>query len=590
MDKAGTRTGRSGATAVSPLAAFAVIAVLSVGPTTSSLADVRFTGLERDLERNARALVKLASASCDTARWRVERLYDDADEQLKDALEALGYYAYTLNKSIDFPDGECWTAVFAVDAGEPVRIRDVSIEIAGDAEDDARLVEDVRSRAPAPGSIVNHGVYERYKKSLVTQLGANGYLAAELTESRVTVDASLEWADVVFRLDSGPRHSFGDVVFTEGILDADLLQRYVPFEPGDPYDVAALSSMHESLRGSGYFDGVSIRAEPGADGEARVRVVVTLRPSKRRQYTLGAGYATDTGVQGRAGYTDRRRNSAGHQFNATLFASQVDSEVTGAYRWPTGESVGGWVDVYTGFRARRTDTSRSDKSTLGLRLSRNRGQDWLETPYVDLSYEDFDVGELRETSKLLMPGVKWESTVGRSLSRLEAGHRISIDLRGAHTSLLSDTSFAQLTLSTKWIRSLGASTRLLARADLGATARSKFDELPATVRFFTGGDTSVRGYDFETIGPVDENGDVIGGSHLATASLELDRSIRTNWAIAAFVDSGSAFDDSDIDFKTGIGLGLRWYSPFGPVRLDVAHPLDDDSTDVRFHLTLGPDL
>lgn len=587
MDKAGTRSGRLGVTTVS--ACFA-IAVLSSCLALPALAGVQFTGLDRALERNARALVKLASASCDTARWRIERLYDNADTQLRDALEALGYYAYTLDKSIVFADGECWTALFDVAVGEPVRIRRVSVDIGGDARDDARLRQDIVARAPAQESILNHGVYERYKKSLVTQLAGSGYLAAELSESRVTVDPSLTWADIVFRLSSGPRHSFGDVVFSEGILDAGLLKRYVPFEPGDPYDVAALSRMQESLRGSGYFDGVSIQAEPSADGEATVPVVVTLRPSKRRQYTLGAGYATDTGVQGRAGYTDRRRNSAGHQFNATLFASQVDSEASGAYRWPSGESTGGWVDVYAGFRARRTDTSRSDKSTLGLRLSRNRGRGWLETPYVDLSYEDFDVGELRETSKLLIPGIKWESTVGRSLRRLEAGHRISIDLRGAHTSLLSDTSFAQFTLSAKWIRSFGASTRLLARADLGATARREFDELPATVRFFTGGDTSVRGYDFETIGPVDDNGDVTGGSHLVTAGLELDRSIRGNWAIAAFVDSGSAFDDADIEFKTGVGLGLRWYSPFGPVRLDLAHPLDDDDTDVRVHLTLGPDL
>ena len=125
---------------------------------------------------------------------------------------------------------------------------------------------------------------------------------------------------------------------------------------------------------------------------------------------------------------------------------------------------------------------------------------------------------------------------------------------------------------------------------LGATMMRSLDELPATVRYFTGGDTSVRGYGFETIGPVDVNDNVIGGSKLAVLSVEADWLVRPNWAVAAFIDSGSAFDDTNADFKTGVGLGVHWYSPLGPIRVDIAHPLDDPSRDLRLHITLGPDL
>ena len=100
----------------------------------------------------------------------------------------------------------------------------------------------------------------------------------------------------------------------------------------------------------------------------------------------------------------------------------------------------------------------------------------------------------------------------------------------------------------------------------------------------------MRGYDYESLGPVDENGDVIGGSYLLDGSVEIDRLLGEKWTIAAFVDSGSAFNDSEIEFSTGAGIGIRWYSPLGPLRLDVAHPFDDPDNDYRIHISLGPDL
>jgi translocation and assembly module TamA len=130
----------------------------------------------------------------------------------------------------------------------------------------------------------------------------------------------------------------------------------------------------------------------------------------------------------------------------------------------------------------------------------------------------------------------------------------------------------------------------LARARVGTTLKDELALLPASVRFFAGGDRSVRGYGFENLGPLDANGDVIGGSHLLETSIEIERLVRDQWAVAAFVDRGSAFSGSDPDFSTGVGLGLRWFSPVGPVRLDLAHPLDDADRNLRIHISLGLDL
>jgi translocation and assembly module TamA len=569
---------------------FASVAGLSLFVAANAPAAVTFTGLPDALEKNARALMPLASVPCDAARFRVEKLFRDSDAELRDALEALGYYRFESRKKLSFDDSGCWSARFSVELGEPVTLRNVRVTISGDAKDDGWISQQSWLNRPTTGSVLNHGEYERYKKWLVAAAQSHGYFEAALSTSVVTVDEALRHADIELEIESGPRYRFGQIEYSGSVLRPELLAGYAVFRAGDPYDATAISELHEALNGSGYFGSVSIQAEPSDDGSREVPVLVRLEPGLRQVYTVGAGFATDTGVQGRLGYTNRRLNDKGHQFDSRLFVSSVDSQISGTYRWPRDNPEDEWVDLFGGYQHKRTDTSRSDKVTFGVRVSRNRTPTWLETPYLNFTGEDYRVGEQLDKSRLVIAGINWESTIGREISRIRSGRRMSLDIRGSLDSIGSDTTFLQLTGSTKWAIPLGESTRVLARADLGFTAKQDFEELPASVRYFAGGDNSVRGYGFETLGPTNEDGDVIGGSYLATFSIELDRLVSKKWSVAAFIDTGNAFDNFDVDFKTGIGLGLRWYSPLGPIRLDVAHPLDDPTRDYRVHITLGPDL
>ena len=552
-------------------------------------AAVDFVGLDDALERNARALVRLASAPCDRPRWRVERLYRMADRELQGALEALGYYTYTLQKDLSFDDPDCWAATFTIELGEPVLVTDVRLSIKGAASDDRAFMEDIEARMPAVGSVLHHGRYEAFKRTILTRLDNRGYLSAEIMTSTVVVDEALTSAVIDIEVESGRRYRFGGLSYTKDILDSDLLASYWTFVPGEYYSAEAISRLHENLRGSGFFDSVSIRTEP--DHEALiVPVDVILRPAIRHRFSAGVGYSTDTGLHGTLGYASPRLNATGHRVDSELFLSTVDSKLTASYRWPRAGSQLSWMEAFAGYQQLRTDTSESDKTTVGLRLIRNRTERWLETPYIALSREDFEVADKRDRATLLIPGITWEATEGRALSRIDNGWQLSLGLRAAYDGLISDATFGQATVSGKYVRSLGEATRLLLRSDLGFTVGEDARDLPATVRFFAGGDNSVRGYDYETIGTRNDAGKVIGGGNLATFSVEFDWLVRGDWGVAAFIDTGSAFDASDFDFKTGIGLGVRWFSPFGPLRLDLAHPLDDDVTDVRMHLTLGPDL
>ena len=565
------------------------IALAAAGAPVNAFAAVEFVGLDEALERNARAMVRLASTTCDRPGWRIERLYRNADKELRGALEALGYYAYTLEKELSFDDPECWEATFTVQLGSPVVLSEVRLSMLGEVNNYPGIVEDISGLKPERGVVLNHGTYEAFKRSILTQLTNRGFLASELTRNTVVVDESLSSAVIDIEVESGSRYRFGELSYTEGILDDDILNSYSTFRPGEHFDADAIARLHEQLRGSGFFASVSIRADP-VDDSLDVPVIVTLQPARRHLFSAGVGYSTDTGLHGKLGYVNRRLNPAGHRLEAELFASTVESELTGIYRWPHIGSRLSWFEAYSGYQRRRTDTSESDKTTVGFRWVRNRSERWLETPYIDLTYEDFEVAGERDQSTLLMPGITWEATEGRALRRIDTGWKVSVDLRGSYEQLVSDATFGQVTSSAKYVHSLGRSSRLIVRGELGTTFGADVRDLPATVRFFTGGDTSVRGYDYESIGPLNDDGEVIGGSNLTTFSIEIDRLVRGDWALAVFADTGSAFNDSDTDFKTGVGIGVRWFSPFGPIRLDIAHPLDDEETDVRFHITLGPDL
>jgi len=124
----------------------------------------------------------------------------------------------------------------------------------------------------------------------------------------------------------------------------------------------------------------------------------------------------------------------------------------------------------------------------------------------------------------------------------------------------------------------------------GVTAKSEFDDLPPSVRFFAGGDQSIRGYGYQTLGPKDDQGNVVGGSNLLVASVEYERHVRGNWYGAVFVDAGNAFDALNVNAAVGVGFGVRWQSPVGPLRIYLAHPMNQSDRTIRVHVVLGSDL
>jgi translocation and assembly module TamA len=330
-------------------------------------------------------------------------------------------------------------------------------------------------------------------------------------------------------------------------------------------------------------------ADPANASGLSVPVAINTTEAKKRLYSGGVGYATDIGPRLRLNYRNRRVNRRGHTLEGQLQLSTAQSLIGTEYRIPFGDDRRDTLSLRFGITQEDIATSNTDAYEFELRQTRAMDNGWLRSLFVDARREFFRIADQDSSSTLVIPGINWWRITEKADPRPRSGYRMSIELRGTSTVLASDTSFVQAQAQAKHIRSFGERTRLLSRLSLGATWRDELRELPPSVRFFVGGDGSVRGYQYQSLGPRDENGVVVGGSNLLTGSLELDYRLSNAWAVAAFVDSGSAFNATDVDFSTGAGVGLRWLTAIGPVRIDLATPFDLDRK-LRLHLSIGADL
>lgn len=565
----------------------AVLALVSL-PANGT---VEFQGLSRATEKIVRATVALADEPCTAPDARARRLYRRADAQIRQALEVYGYYAPTIDKTLE-SEGDCWQARFQIERGPRVHLRTVSIGVSGAGRADSRLTALLKRTDLAAGDGLNQRAYDEFKTMLATMAQRRGYFDGRFAASRIDVYPGQLAADITIDYASGERYRFGPVTLDQSVVDPELALRYVEFEPGEPYDADKLNDLYTDLLASGYFQNVELRTTPRPAPDLDVPLTIVLTAAPPRTWTAGVGYATDTGAKLRLGFLHQRLNRKGHQLEFNSSVSEVLGEATLSYRLPQGRPRDEWLSVDTGYKYENTEDSRSTEFRLGLKQVKRLRGNWRETRFVDYLLESFTVAGEPGNSSLVLPGISWANQPLLLPSRPRRAHRLAFTVRGTDEILGSDTAFLQLETAGKMILPLWSTARLLLRAEAGWTMKQDFKDLPFSVRYFAGGDYSVRGYDYKTLGPTDAEGKVVGGTDKLVGSIEFDQRVFDNWSVAAFVDVGNAFDNfTNPSLKTGVGAGIRWYSPLGPIRFDVGVPLDNAAPDsFRIHITLGPDL
>ncbi|HEX4299291.1 MAG TPA: autotransporter assembly complex family protein [Gammaproteobacteria bacterium] len=528
--------------------------------------------------------------SPDLSQSLVERLNARAPDEIQRALQPFGYYDSKVDAALT-SEGDSWVARYVITLPPPVRIRHIDILLSGEGDQDPAYDDFIAKLPYASGTQLEQKAYEDSKRNLLLLASQRGYIDARFIETRLAVNPQEHWADITLRFSTGPRYYFGQVSFVQDFMDPAFLARYVKFKPGDPFDNEALLKLQYALNDSGYFNAVNVESQRRPDAEHRIPIRVTLSKRPPNAYTFGLGYGTDTGPRATLGWTDRRVNDEGHSFSAQTQISHVMETVLLSYTVPLSDPASDRL-IYSLGNLRQTQLGSFTSYTTMLGASRavTLGQ-WNDSQYLQLEHDRSDLQNVSTNSTLLMPGL--------ALSRLESddlvlptrGYRVSADLHGASNAFFSDTTFLQFHLAAKLILPLGDDTRLLLRGEAGATAVKSFTELPATQRFFAGGDQSVRGFEYNSLGVRDAQGENLGGKDLTVGSIEVDHFFGKIFGIDAFIDAGDANNSFTSSLEKGIGAGLRWRTPVGMIRLDVAHPVKRPDLDrVRVHISLGPDL
>lgn len=560
-------------------------------PGHASQVVVNVEGDYSALEDNAAIFIgDVEGRSADNLR----RYVSTAKEQVQEALRALGYYSPVIEWEVAEREGEDGLAqlTLTVIPGEPVRIASREVVIEGPAAEDDGFQAAIPS-SPSKGDVLNHGEYTTLRQSIQNRARVLGYFDGEFVSRTLKVDPDKRTAAISIRFRSGERYRLGDVDFPEGHgFETSLLDKFVTFEPGQPYHADEIARLSQDLSNSGYFSGVDIDASPGSARDRVIPVTVNLTTRPPRSVAGGVGFSTDVGPRLRGNWREHWINPMGHRRGVETELSGPRQNLSTWYELPLDPPMTDSIRLGAGYQREDIEDVESERLTLGQQWQHQLDSGWMQVASLRWEGERFRIGDdERGKSSLLLPGVSYSKLNANSPLDPSRGYRVQFDVKGAHREVLSDADILHVNFLVRGLYTLADNHRFLARFQAGGVATNRFEDVPPSLRFFAGGDQSVRGYGYETLSPKNEEGVAVGGRFLMVGSVEYQYEFIQNWRVAAFLDEGNAIDDVFDPLATGAGVGIRWVSPVGPLRLDIAKGLDDEfGGEWRVHFSMGPEL
>ena len=580
-----------------PLCAALIFAVLLICPAPSLPAAesvaVSVEGIEGDALKNVQAALVLPSGLVRDGKvdrlW-LERFSSQADETARTALEPFGYYNAKITVTVlPVASGELRLRV-RVEPGEPVRVTEAAVSLHGPGAEEKPLKALVSAFPLAPGDVLMQQKYEEAKGMILSRAQELGYLDADFSVHEIRIAKPAVAARIRLELQTGRRYYFNGTTIegAPGYPDA-FLRRYLAYKPGEPFSYAGLGETQLNFTSSERFREVNLTPEKAKATDFRIPVLVHLKPGPSRSLRQGVGYGTDTGARLSLRYRDLNVLSRGHEFDSNLFISERLQGWATRYLWPDAVDIRSSTALQLNLQ--REEASAYTSNLIALELARNRSlsKRQLGTAYVRLQRESFTVGAQDSGNRLVLPGVRYIGNFYDNPARPVRGFRLAFDLRGTHQAIGSDTALLQLIPEGSYLLPLPWRLSLLTRAKAGLTLLSDpLSDLPASLRFFAGGDQSVRGYAYQSLGPLDATGQVAGGKHLLAGSIELERALFEDWGVSVFYDAGNAFDSfTGVRLNQGAGVGLHYYTPVGALNLSLARQIDVEDPGFRIHFTVG---
>ncbi len=547
----------------------------------------RLSGLDEALEKNA--LLYLGSLPpVETSQF--QGLKAEITEVLDHSLQALGYYQPEFRMNLDQSSN---TLNIQITPGGPVVIRSVTITFEGDAETDRAFARLVEKQSFKQGDILNHGIYEAFKNELMDLSLSRGYFDAKLLKQVVQVYPDQLSADIEIILDSGKRYRFGEIQFGPMSPATEKILNYLlNFKQGKPFKAAKLAKLYQAIASTGYFSQIDIHDLRNESRNFQVPVFIGVTPKKDHEIETGIGFATDEGARLSVSWDKPWVNDKGHSFTNELKLSAINIELSSRYKIPAGNPLRNYYSLEQGYQKKQQEDTDSQLLTSSIHHWTKRPKNWDQDIFFRINYEDYIQGEQQGDSLLLIPGIALNRRQVKGSNGLDPKQGSSHNLKLEFSNKIwgSEADFIKLWGRTKWLTTVADQHRFIARAEQGVVWIDNIRDVPPSIRFFTGGDQSVRGFKYESISPLDRSGQLTGAQYLSAFSIEYDYEFIEKWRLATFIDTGTATNDYNDKWSTGTGIGIRWVTPLGPLKLDLAFAISADNTPWRIHFSMGPDI
>ncbi len=573
-----------------------VITTLCLSAVSASAAEpveIKVSGIEGDLLKNVQAALSLPPGLVRNGkvnrRW-LQRFQKQLPQKVAPALEPFGYFEAQTSVKLETLGENRFRLLVAVTPAEPVRVSKVKVDIEGPGNNKKELRRLVGEFPLRQGDILRQNQYEAAKGSLKARAIDLGFLDAAFSRHAIRVDRGRREAEIDLLLDTGLQYSFGEVLLHGAPNFPDrFLRRFQAFKPGDVFSHAKLGQTQLNFLDSDRFKDVIVTPLQDQAKDLEVPVSIQLVPSARLRLRPGIGYGTDTGARLPLRYQDVNLFHRGHELQGDLLLAEFRQSLVGSYTIPGSRSLQNYTIFRVGYDREDVDTYES--STLFAETERVHGfgKGRLGSVFLRLLQEDFEIGSEEGSSQMVVPGIRFSRRRYKNPVRPVEGYQFRLETRGAHQTLGSDTGMLQFLASGNALLPLPGRFSVFTRVQGAMTVQNEpLKEFPTSLRFFAGGDQSVRGYGYQSLGPEDENGDVVGGKHQLVGSIELGRAIGQNWGVAAFYDIGNAFNSfSDYELAEGAGIGVRYYTQIGPISVDLARQIGVRDPSIRLHISVG---
>ncbi len=572
---------------------------LFAGAVHAAEIHVDITGIENEEQlKNVKAKLGITKVNDpeQTTPRHIRQLYVKGQEDIRDALKPFGYYHVEVESEFE-RRGDDWYINYDVTLGPAVIISNINIVLAGPGANNAIFQPEELPFPLLAGGVLFQPSYDRYKQQLLIRADRHGFFDAAFTTQQILLDLDNNTAMIDLIFNTGPEYYFGEITFDSIGYSDKFLRRFLVFEPGEEYNEDRVNELQTNMFNSGFFASALVDAKRNdANDENEVPVEISLSPRKRFTYTAGIGYGTDTGARASGGVAWRRITENGHSAHLDLEPAQYRQSYALRYRIPAQQPATDYYELFVAQINEQPQARDLNSETTQVGGAWVKGaimNSWQQV--LSLSYQRDRFREKSGTTEtdLILPRASWETIRAETRFVPDKGYKIVFSTQGT-SHAVSSTEFLQGDVFAKGIYTIMPDTRIISRGELGATTEEKLSEIPPSLRFYAGGDNSVRGFAYQSLGEREftDKGkkQIIGGSFLAVGSIEIERMIYKNFGMVGFYDVGNAARGWPEEYAAGAGIGFRYRTPIGMLRVDFATPVSESTNQVRLHINIGPDL